>query len=223
MQEKRRKIITLVSAVFVLVLFVLLSAFVWNWFSSFSTEEFREYILSYGAAGPAVMFFLQFLQVFVAFIPGEFVESGAGYAFGPVWGTLICYAGVASASVLVFLLTRKFGVGLVELFVSRNKINELSFLKNEKKRDALVFLLFFIPGTPKDLVTYFVGLTDIKLGIFLILSLTARIPSVLSSTVGGHLLGEGKYFSALFLYGAVGLVSALGMIVYNMIIKRKRK
>ena len=223
MYEKRRKVIAIVSLIIALALFILLTVFIWNWFSSFSNEEFRDYIASFGAAGPLVVFGLQFLQVFVALIPGEFVESGAGYVLGPLAGTVVCYLGVAAASALVFLLTKKYGVALVELFVSRDRINELSFLKTEKRRNALVFLLFFIPGTPKDLVTYFVGLTDIKLGTFLLISLVARIPSVVSSTFGGHLIGEENYLGALLLYGLVGIFSLGGMLTYNYIMKRKGK
>ena len=55
---------------------------------------------------------------------------------------------------------------------------------------VLTFVLMTIPGTPKDLLTYFVGLTDMKLGTFLLISLVGRLPSVLSSTVGGHLLDQ---------------------------------
>ena len=94
--------------------------------------------------------------------------------------------------------------------------------ENNKKRNYLIFFLFFIPGTPKDLLTYFVGLTDIKLGSFLIISLIARIPSVLSSTFGGHLLGVGKYWDAILLYAITGAVSLIGLMVYNKIIKRKK-
>ena len=75
---------------------------------------------------------IQFLQVFIALTPGELVETAAGFAFGPLWGTVICYLGVAAASAVVFLLTRKFGIKLVELFVSRDKINELRFLNTEQ-------------------------------------------------------------------------------------------
>jgi uncharacterized membrane protein YdjX (TVP38/TMEM64 family) len=168
------------------------------------------------------MLLLQFLQVFIALIPGELIETAAGYAFGPVVGTLLCYAGVAAASSVIFLLTRRFGVRLVEIFVPREKINQLRFINTPKKRDGLIFLLFFIPGTPKDLLTYFVGLTDIKLSAFLILSLVARIPSVLSSTFGGHLLGEGQYWGAVALYGITGAVSLLGLMLYNRIVKKRQ-
>ena len=221
--ERRRKWLSGISLAVVSILAVLATLFIWNWLSSFSQDDFRAYIQSFGAMGWLVLLGLQFLQVFIALIPGELLETAAGYAFGPLMGTLLCYVGVALASVLVFALTRRFGVKLVEVFISREKINELSFINTERKRNVLIFLLFFIPGTPKDLLTYFAGLTDIKLGTFLAISLVARIPSVLSSTVGGHLLGEGQYGGAIWLYGITGVVSLVGILIYNAIIKRKTK
>ena len=166
---------------------------------------------------------LQVLQVFVALIPGELLESAAGYAFGPVGGTLICYLGVAVGSAVIFWLTRRFGVRLVEVFISREKIGELRFLKTDRRRNALVFWLFFLPGTPKDLLTYFVGLTDMRFVTFMGISLVARIPSVLSSTFGGHLLGEGRYLGALLLYGITALVSLGGVLIYNAVIRRRQE
>ena len=165
--NRKRKLLAGISAAVVVTLVLLVTWFLWRWLASFSQEGLRDYIRSFGAAGWLVFLALQVLQVFIALIPGELLESAAGFVFGPVFGTLLCYAGVAIASSLVFVLTRRFGVKLVEVFVSREKINQLRFLNTEKKRNLLIFLAFFIPGTPKDLLTYFVGLTEIKLGTFL--------------------------------------------------------
>jgi len=218
----RRKWLIGISIAIVTILAALITIFVWRWLASFSQEEFREYIRSFGLLGWLVLLILQFLQVFIALIPGELLESAAGYAFGPLIGTLICYAGVSAASSLVFFLTRRFGTKLVETFISREKINQLRFINTDRKRNTLIFLLFFIPGTPKDLLTYFVGLTDIRLGTFLAISLIARIPSVVSSTFGGHLLGEGHYWRAILLYGITGIVSLIGLAVYNAILRKKQ-
>ena len=220
--DRRRKLLAGISIGVIILLAALATVFIWKWLASFYQDEFREYIHSFGVMGWLVLLFLQFLQVFIALIPGELVESMAGYAFGPLLGTVLCYAGVAAASSIVFLLTRRFGVKLVEVFISRDRINELRFINTERKRDFLIFLLFFIPGTPKDLLTYFVGLTDIKLHVFLVISLAARIPSVVSSTFGGHLLGEGRYWGAILLYGITGLVSLAGLTVYNAILRRRQ-
>lgn len=220
--ERSRKWLAGISLAVVLLLMVLLTLFVSRWLSSFSQDDFRDYIRSFGALGWLVMLGLQILQVFIALIPGEFVETAAGFAFGPWVGTVICYLGIAFATTLIFTLTRRYGIKLVEVFVSREKINELRFLNTEQKRNTLIFLLFFIPGTPKDLLTYFVGLTDIRLRTFLLLSMVARIPSVITSTFGGHLLGEERYIGAVILYGITGLVSLAGLLGYNHYLKKKQ-
>ena len=220
--ERRRKILAGISLAVVVLLVAFVTLFVSRWLSSFSREDFRDYVRSFGALAPAVMLGLQILQVFIALIPGELVESAAGFILGPWLGTLVCYLGIALASALILTLTRRYGVKLVEVFISREKINELRFLSTEQKRNALIFLLFFIPGTPKDLLTYFVGLTDIKLGTFLLLSMVARIPSGLTSTFGGHLLGEARYLGAVILYGVTGLLSLLGMAGYHRYLKKKQ-
>ena len=221
--ERKRKWLAGISIAVVAVLVVLLTLFIWNWLRSFSQDDFRDYIQSFGPLGWLVLLGLQFLQVFIALIPGELLETAAGYAFGPWVGTAICYVGVGLASSLIFALTRRYGVKLVEIFVARERINELRFLNTERKRNNLIFLLYFIPGTPKDLLTYFVGLTDIRLSQFLILSMIARIPSVISSTFGGHLLGEERYTGAIILYGVTGVVSAIGLLGYNMYLKKKQQ
>lgn len=220
--ERRRKLLAGISICIVVALVILLTLFIWNWLRSFSQDDFRDYIQSFGPLGWLVLLGLQFLQVFIALIPGELLETAAGYAFGPWMGTAICYVGVGLASALIFGLTRRYGVRLVEVFVSREKINELRLLNTERKRNNLIFLLYFIPGTPKDLLTYFVGLTDIRLRTFLVLSMIARIPSVISSTFGGHLLGEERYVGAVILYGITGLLSLLGMVGYNIYLKKKQ-
>ena len=221
--NRKRKLLAGISISVVVILFLLATWFICRWLASFSEEGLRDYIRSFGSAGWIVFLLLQILQVFIALIPGELLESVAGFAFGPLAGTLLCYGGIAIASTLVFLLTRKYGVKLVEIFTSREKINQLRFLNTDRKRDLLIFLAFFIPGTPKDLLTYFVGLTEIKLGTFLALSLIARIPSVVTSTFGGHLLGEGKYVLAIVIYAITGVVSLLGMFCYNAWLKTKEK
>jgi len=218
---RRRKWFTAISVAVVALLALLVTLLVWRWLAAFSQEGFRDYIRSFGAAGWLVLLGLQFLQVFIALIPGELLESAAGFVFGPVLGTVICYIGVALASVCIILLTRRFGVKLVEVFVPREKIAGMQWLKQPAKRNTLVFLAFFIPGTPKDFITYFIGLTDMKLGSFLLLSLVARIPSVITSTVGGHLLGLERYGGAIWVYGITGVLSLAGFLVYRLWQRRR--
>ena len=148
------------------------------------------------------------------------MEIGAGYAFGFWKGTLLCLIAIAIGSALVFLLVRKFGTMLVEVFFSREKIQSLRFLHQSRKRDILIFLILFIPGTPKDLLSYFAGLTDIPLGRWLLIATVARIPSVVTSTVGGDALGVQNYVFAIIALGATAAISAAGLLIYRRICRK---
>ena len=220
---RNRRMLAGISIVITAVLFLFLTLFICRWLTSLSSEGLQEYIQSFGVMSWLVFLALQFVQVFIALIPGELLETAAGFCFGPFWGTVLCYVGMTGASMLIFSLTRRFGIRLVEIFISRETVNELRFINTARKRNNLIFLLFFIPGTPKDLFTYFAGLTDIRLIEFLAISLSARIPSVVSSTYGGHLLGEGKYIGAFMLYTVVGILSLTGLHIYNSHILHKNR
>ncbi len=222
---KRKRIYASFSLAAMLCVLVVLTYFLGVRFAAIAKtgEDFRDFIQGYGVFGVFVALGIQILQVFVALIPGEFVEIGMGYAYGWLYGTILSLAGVAIGSSLIFLLVKKFGIRFVEVFVSADKINQLKFIRGEKKLRRVTFLVFFIPGTPKDLLTYFVGLTRMSLKEFLTLTLFARIPSVASSTVGGNLMGDKRYIEAALLFLITAAISIGGMYLYNAIIKKLKE
>ena len=183
-------------------------------------EQFRAWVQGHGLLGQLAFLGMTVLQIVIAIIPGEPLELGAGYAFGFWRGTLLCEIGILLGGLLVFLFVRRFGVKAVEVFFPREKIESLRFLHNEKRLALWVFILFFIPGTPKDIMTYIVPLSPMKLSTFLLLSTVARLPSVVTSTIGGNALGTGKLTFALIVFSATALISALGILIYRRICKR---
>ena len=186
-------------------------------------EKFRSWVDQSGIWGMVAFVGMTVFQVVIAFVPGEPLEIGAGYAFGAVWGTLLCIIGITLGSLIVFWLVRTFGVKLLEVFFTYEKIKSLKFLQNEKRVALVTFFLFFLPGTPKDLLTYFVGLTKIDFKGFLFIVAIARIPSVITSTIGGSLLGSEKYILAVVAFGITLLISVFGWIIYNKISKKNSK
>ena len=137
----------------------------------------------HGALGPLAFVAIRTVQTVVKIIPAEPLEIGAGYAFGSWWGMALCMLGTAIGSLIIIGLTKLFGMRMVEVFVPREKLQSFRFLQNTKKLNLLLFIIFLIPGTPKDLITYFVGVTPVNPFAFLLLTGIARIPSILSSTV----------------------------------------
>lgn len=223
---RKRKIISVVSLVVIFILFGLIAYFIGRpLVEEFinSPETFRDYVRSHWLLGPLVMIGIMMMQVIVAVIPGEPFELGAGFVFGWLQGSALCLAATALSSALVFLAVRRWGVKLVELFFPREKILKYSFMQNEKKLDLLVFLLFLIPGTPKDLLTYLVGLTPMKLSSFLLLTTLARIPSVVSSAVTGSLAQGGNYTAAIITYGVTAVITVICVVLYRRISKSEKK
>jgi len=185
-------------------------------------EKFREWVDFHGIKADFAYIGMVILQVIVAVIPGEPFEIAGGYAFGAVKGTLLCILACTAGSMIVFALVRKYGMKLVEVFFSKEKIESVKFLKSSPKRDSLFLLIFMLPGTPKDLLSYFAGLTDIGVPAWLMICSLGRIPSIITSTVGGNAIGEKKYLFAVSVFVGTLLVSGLGVLLYNHISKKHK-
>lgn len=178
-------------------------------------EKFRAWVDENGIWSRLGFIGMMVVQIFIAIIPGEPLEIGAGYAFGAVEGTLLCILGAVLGSTIVFLMVRRFGVRLVEIFFPKKQIQDLKFMKKVRNPDALAFLLMLIPGTPKDLFAYFMGLTPMKLTTWMLINATARIPSIITSTIGGNALGTRSYLFAGIMLVITLLISIVGIYIYK--------
>ena len=117
-------------------------------------------------------------------------------------------------------LVRRFGVRLVQIFFTKEKLQSLRFLHASPKRDFLYLLIFMIPGTPKDLLCYFAGLTDIRFPVWLIICSLGRVPAIVTSTVGGSALSTRNYWTAVAVFAGTFALSGLGLLIYNSICRR---
>ncbi len=187
------------------------------------TDGLSDFVKSLGIWGLLFMFLLQVAQVIFAIIPGEPLELCAGLLYGTVGGTLFCLSGILCGTFIIFLIVKTLGKPLVDKVIGSEKYDRLKFLKDPAKRDIFVFILMFIPGTPKDVLTYFSPLTGMGMIRFLIISTVARIPSVISSTYVGDSVAEGKYLLSLVVFAIVGIVSLGGILIYNKILDAKNK
>lgn len=163
------------------------------------------------------------LQVFSAFIPGEPLELVAGYLFGTWGGLAVVSAGLALGEAIVFVAVKRFGPRLVHLFVSQEKLDELSFFQNARKLNVITFLLMFIPGTPKDIVTYIIGLTPMTLATWMGISIPARMFSIVISTVVGAQAAQDNWGLAVLIFAVTCVVSAFGMAYYLWISRQARE
>lgn len=185
--------------------------------------QFQAWVDSYGIWGRVLFVGMVVLQVVVAFIPGEPIELAAGYAFGFWEGTLLTLLGFLIGGWLIFLLVRRFGVKLVEAFFPREKIEHFSFLKDPKKSETLAFILMLLPGTPKDFLSYFAGLTPLSMGRWLMIVAIGRIPSLITSTATGAAVGKQNYVLTVVMVGIMVILTAAGLIYYRYICKKEKE
>lgn len=80
-----------------------------------------------------------------------------------------------------------------------------------------------IPGTPKDLLCYFAGLTDIRLSLWLLICSLGRLPSIVTSTVGGDALGTSNYWFAAAVFAITLVISLVGLLILQKNLQQARK
>ena len=201
----------------VILVFASLTILLWRPLVSFASnpEILRVWMQEIGIWGILLFGILNFLQVVFAVIPGGPFEIAAGYIFGVLPGTLLCDITMTISSVVVFLLVRKFGVRFVELFISRRQIEDMGFLKDKQKVQSVLFFIFLLPGTPKDVVTYLAGLTNLSLKSWIFICFVGRFPAILLTALGGSALGSAKYgiVAAVIVVFAVAYLA--GMRLYR--------
>ncbi len=182
--------------------------------------EWIAHLRSAGFAGFLTAAGVQVLQVVVAVIPGEPVEIVMGYLYG-TWGGLgVCLLGIFAGTLVILLLVKMLGASFVKDVISEKKMGKLRFLHNAKGLDMVVFILFLIPGTPKDVLTYFVPLTPMKPARFLLIATFARIPSVVSSTLIGASLGQNRWGLGILIFALTAVMGIAGIGLNNWYTKR---
>ena len=223
MKKNRSKFIALVI---LLGLIIVLGVYLWPMTSVLASEVGRnqlvEFIRSKEILGVFIFVLIQVIQVVIFIIPGEFIEVVAGMIYGPIWGFILCQIGMIIASVIIFYSVKFLGYDFIVNLIGEKKFNEFDFLKNNKKVGSLIALLYFIPGTPKDALTYFVPFTNISLTKFIVISSIARFPSVISSTLAGSSFQRGDYKETILIFIIIGIFSLIGIIVHNLLFKNKK-
>ena len=168
-----------------------------------------------GIWGPVIFMLLNAIQVLLALIPGGPFEIAAGALWGPWAGTFMCDIAMTAGGMITFFFVRKFGINFIELFIDRKEIESVKFLRTNEKYTTLLFLFFLLPGTPKDLMCYVVGLTDIKWTTWMLINFVGRFPAILLSALGGSALGEQKYSIFIAAFSIIIILYFIGTCLYK--------
>ncbi len=226
MSEKQQKILWIAALCIVVLFFAAIGWFIGVPMIQMLREDpavFKAWIDGFGIWSRFLFLGIVLLQVIVALIPGEPVELAAGYVFGIWEGSVLSLLGILLGSAVIFLLVRKLGPKFVQVFFPEKELKRLSFLKDPKKSKVLAFILMTIPGTPKDLLSYFAGLMPIKLWQWLVIVTVSRIPSLVSSTVAGHFAKEEDWLLSGIVLAVTLIASGIGILYYRKICREQQK
>lgn len=210
--NERKKIIlkTLISLIFILFIGYL-TIKLWP---IIKTGEIIEKIRGFGSFGVIAFLSVQVAQVLAAFLPGEPIEVAAGILYGAWLGTLLCLLGIAAGTVIIYYFVKALGVKSVE---NNPRFEKFKFLKDPNKAYRMVFILFLIPGTPKDILTYFGPFIPIKPSKFFSAAILGRIPSVITSTLAGSAIYEGDKKMAVIYFSIAAGISVIGIFLNKKI------
>lgn len=202
-----------------LVVVAIIVVLVWPYihlvFEPDGLDQLIDRVQGAGIGGVLILEAIQFLQVVVAFIPGEVVQVAAGMIYGPWWGALIILVGCVISSAFIYMLVHKLGAPFVHDMVPQKYTAKFREFEQSGKFNMVVFVLFLIPGLPKDVFTYITPLSDMKLSTFLVIANTARIPGIVLSTYAADGLLEGRVFESVVMFGVLALIAVAALLVYN--------
>lgn len=222
------KITRIILTIFIVVA---LGIFLWKlapFMKNLSTTEgqvaFKERIDSMGFGGLLLLLGLQVLQILLVVLPGEPFEVLAGMCYGAWGGCLFITVSVFITTTIIFFIVRKLGHKYLYNFFKKEKVDKImksKMLNNPRNLDMILFILFFLPATPKDLLVYIGGLLPIKPLRFIMISTFVRFPSVITSTMVGANISNGNWKMSLLIYGVTFVVAGLCMFLVTLKDKNK--
>lgn len=170
-------------------------------------EKVIAFLEGYGSVSVIIFIGIQVFQVLVAPIPGEVTGFIGGYIYGIFFGTLYSTIGLTIGSWLAFALSRTLGLPFVERVVNPKIINQYDHIMTHQG-PWVAFMLFLIPGFPKDAFCYVLGLSHIRVWTFLLISTAGRLLGTAMLSVQGHCLRNNEDTTFLIVM-TVGIIIAI--------------
>ena len=228
MKVKKSTVFKIILLVLALSIIIGIIAYLMPIMKDLSTTEgrinFKQKIDDLGFLGMLMLFGLQFAQIFLIIIPGEPIEILAGMCYGGIGGLIFITISVVILTTFILFMVRKLGRKFVYEFCNKEQIEKIEnskIMKNTKKVELIMFILFLIPGTPKDLLVYIAGLLPIKPLKFILISTFARLPSVISSTFAGENITAGDWKMSIIIYLVTFILVGIVIWIVNKFDKSK--
>lgn len=162
-------------------------------FSNDSAKRVVAYLRANSSIAALLIICIQIIQVVICFLPGQPVQFAASYMFGVAKGFALSVIGAVIGTVISFYLAKLLGSDAVNIFFDEDKVHDYKEKLNTGRGLLIAFLIYLIPGIPKDLVSYAAGISDMRFRPFLLVATAGRIPGMLGSLLLGHFFGRQDY------------------------------
>jgi uncharacterized membrane protein YdjX (TVP38/TMEM64 family) len=215
MKQTARRVLSL-ALFLLLVAAIVVPAVIWRaelWKVFASVSRLREWVAGWGTAAPLVYVVLQAVQTIIFVIPGEVVQIAGGYLFGAWLGSALAIAGSVLGASFSFFLARFLGKPFVAGIVPRERMEGVERLLASRSARSIFFLLYLIPGIPKDVLGYVAGLSPLTYGFFITVSTLGRLPGLIGSAIIGGAAASSRWVLLGVVSGAAVLLFAAGLIL----------
>lgn len=219
-KNKRKSIRTLLSMIKLLILIGLIAGIplyvYWvhpDIIESFKNlESINQLLLNYKTASIFAYIALQIMQILISVLPGQALQFAAGYAYNFWLGYVYSLIGVMAGTIITFYLAKILGKDAIHIIFGEEKVNRFICDLNSKRAYTILFVIFLIPGVPKDLLTYVAGVSEIKIKPFLLLSATGRTPAMMGSIMMGSMFKSGSYIGLIIL-GVIAVAACIAGVL----------
>ena len=222
--DKYKKILALSKLILLVIIVAGIPAFLYlkygaELFSKDSAERVVDYLKANSSIAALLIICIQIVQVVICFLPGQPVQFAASYMFGVARGFAFSITGAVIGTVISFYLAKLLGNDAMNLFFGEEKVRDYKKKLDSGRGLLLAFLIYLIPGIPKDLVSYVAGISDMRFRPFLLVATVGRIPGMLGSLMLGHFFGRQDYRAMIIIAVVVAVILLICYIKRDALIR----
>lgn len=223
--KKRRRKGIIISCILVAVLIAVIVGVcipMIRFLQNTDSATLRDYFDQLGFEAVIIFFLINILQTMTTVVPDGPFEIAAGAIFGVGLGTLINDLAVTAGSLIAFTLSRCFGMKFVTLFVDEDKIEAHNLRHMSVKKTLFVSIAFLIPGFPKDIFTYLLGMSDMNPVLFTLMVFVCRLPGIALTVLSGDALADQRRKEVILLWVLMLVILCAGVVLYSWLDHRNR-
>ena len=181
-----------------------------------SLEKAEAFLNSYQNQSYLIYVGIQVIQIIISVIPGQFMNMAAGWLFGFPIALVLSVAGAVIGTFFTYSMAKLLGRKAIKTIMDPDRYNQFLKRLNSKRAYVMVFILYLVPGLPKDILGYLAGVSDVKFIPFLFISIIGRLPALAVSVMIGSMLQKE-------IYTGVVLISILmvGLFIWGFVNRKK--